>query len=147
MSERTIQPAAVSSRPGVDSSSRAMTAKEPMTTREALLDGSCAAAAGAAVERAAAPIHLRSDVEIEAALAGALLARPDTPDHWVFCYGITVTVHFIQFTVWPRATMPAKARRVNLVHCHRNCATKNRRVCTDPSSCRHSPAARLPKTG
>src|SRR5258708_7085438 len=120
MSERTIQPAAVSSRPGVDSSSRAITAKEPMITREALLDGSFAAAARAAVERAAAPIHLRSDVEIEAALAGALLARPDTPDHWVFCYGITVTVHFIQFTVWQRATMPARARRVNLVHCHRN---------------------------
>src|SRR5258708_17427733 len=34
--------------------------------------------------------------------------------------GITVTVHFIQFTVWQRATMPARARRVNLVHCHRN---------------------------
>jgi cation transport protein ChaC len=58
-----------------------------MITREALLDGSFMAAVRATVERAGVPACLRSDVEIEAALTDALLARPDTPDLWVFCYG------------------------------------------------------------
>jgi cation transport protein ChaC len=81
-----------------------------MITREALLDGSFAAAARAAVERAAAPIHLRSDVEIEAALADALLARPDTPDHWVFCYGSLM---------WNPAFHHVERRSAILRHWHR----------------------------
>jgi hypothetical protein len=88
MSEPSLQPAGdVSGQPGADSPPRATAAKEQMITREALLDGSFMAAVRATVERAGVPACLRSDVEIEAALTDALLARPDTPDLWVFCYG------------------------------------------------------------
>jgi glutathione-specific gamma-glutamylcyclotransferase len=111
MSEPTLQPASdVFGQGGADWPPRATAAREHVITRKMLLDGSFMVTVRAAVARAGAPYRLNSDSEIEAALADTLVARPDTPDLWIFCYGSLM---------WNPAFHYAERRKATLRHWQR----------------------------